>query len=317
MVAQSVQMIKIFYCYAHEDDALREQLARHLSPLRRLRYITGWFDRDIRAGMDWEQERETHLHTADIILLLISADFFASDYCYTVEMQQALERHRAGTACVIPILLRPVEWESTPIGKLIALPGNKIPVTQWVDQDKAWLDIVQGIREVIRKLLPKQLLSLEDIDILYPEQGPLSGQTLGNRYLLGELIGEGGFAQVYKARHLQMQRQQAIKVLLERHFRKQEFRDRFLREAQTVASLDHPSIIHLDDFWLEASQAYLVMPFISGGTLQGILQKQQGFLEPDQIVFYLEQICAALEYAHKRGVAHLDLKPQNLLIHED
>jgi serine/threonine protein kinase/Flp pilus assembly protein TadD len=309
--------IKIFYCYAHEDDALRKQLASHLSPLRRLRDITGWFDRNIKAGAEWEQESTEQLESANIILLLISADFMASDYCYTVEMTRALERHREGTACVIPILLRPVEWERTPLGMLSPLPTNRMPVTQWANPDAAWLNIVQGISKIVRKLLPKQHLSLQDAAILYAEQGPLSGQTIGEKYLLGKLVGEGGFSQVYKAQHLLIQRQQAIKVLLERHFRKQEFRDRFLREAQTVAFLDHPHIIHLDDFWVEASQAYLVMPFMSGGTLQDVLEKQQGFLERDQIVFYLEHICTALDYAHKQGIVHLDLKPLNLLVHED
>jgi len=90
MAIQPVHTIKIFYCYAHEDDALREQLARHLSPLQRLRYITAWFDRDIQAGTDWEHEIETHLDTASIILLLVSADFIASNYCYSMEMQRAL-----------------------------------------------------------------------------------------------------------------------------------------------------------------------------------------------------------------------------------
>lgn len=160
MSLQAIHPIKVFYCYAHEDDALREQLARHLSPLRRLRDITGWFNRDIQAGTDWEQESEAQMHTASIILLLISADFMASDYCYTVEMKRALDRHRAGTACVIPILLRSVEWERTPLGGLLPLPGNKKPVTQWADQDEAWLNVVQGIGEIIRKLLPKQHLSL-------------------------------------------------------------------------------------------------------------------------------------------------------------
>ena len=282
MGIQSIQPIKIFYCYAHEDDALREQLARHLSPLRRLRDITGWFDHDIQAGADWKREREAQMDAASIILLLISADFMASDYCYTVEMRRALERHRTGTACVIPILLRPVEWEKTSLGGLSPLPSNKRPVTQWADQDEAWLNVVQGISEVVRKLLPKQHLSFRDAELLYPEHGPLSGQVVGNKYLLGELLGEGGFAQVYQAWHLQIKRQQAIKVLLERYFRKPAFRDRFLREAQIVASLEHHSIIHLDDFWVEAPQAYLVMPFVSGGTLQDVLDKRQGFLDQDR-----------------------------------
>jgi serine/threonine protein kinase len=148
------------------------------------------------------------------------------------------------------------------------------------------------------------------------EQGPLSGQTVGGKYVLGELLGEGGFGVVYKAHHSHLQRQQAIKILLERLFQKQAFRERFLHEAQIVAALDHPNIIHTDDFWVEPSRAYLVMPFIKGGTLQDVLRKQQKFLELEQIVFYLEHICAALDYAHANGVAHLDLKPLNLLVHD-
>lgn len=149
------------------------------------------------------------------------------------------------------------------------------------------------------------------------KQGPLSGQKLANKYLLGDLLGEGGFGAVYKAQHLQLRRQQAIKILLENLFSKSNFRDRFLREAQTVAALDHPYIVHVDDFWIEATQAYLVMPFIGRGTLQDILQKQQHLLELDQVASYLGYICTALDYAHQHGVVHLDLKPLNLLVHED
>ncbi len=157
----------------------------------------------------------------------------------------------------------------------------------------------------------------EEKEACMAKQGPLSGQTIGEKYVLGELLGEGGFGVVYKAHHLHLQRLQALKILLERHFQKSEFRERFLREAQTVATLDHPNIIHLDDFGLESARAYLVMPFIRGGTFQGILRKQQSPLRPEQIVSYLEHICAALDYAHAKGVVHLDLKPLNLLVRDD
>src|SRR6266849_6391413 len=172
MRAELVSTIKIFYCYAHEDDDFREQLVRHLSPLQRLRQITGWFDRNIQAGTDWEQEVGTHLDSSSIILLLISADFIASDYCYTIEMKLALEKHKAGTACVIPIILRPVAWEETPIGGLPALPTGKKPITKWANRDEAWLNVVQGISEVVRTLLPKQILSPQETGILYPELKP-------------------------------------------------------------------------------------------------------------------------------------------------
>jgi hypothetical protein len=169
MVVQPVHTIKVFFCYAHEDDDLRKQLVNQLSYLRRLRYITGWFDRDIQAGTDWEHEIETRLDAASIILLLISADFIASDYCYTVEMQRALEKQKAGTAHVIPIILRPVAWEETPIGELETLPTGKKPVTQWADRDEAWLNVAQGIRELVKTLLSRQSLSPLETMILNPD----------------------------------------------------------------------------------------------------------------------------------------------------
>ncbi|HZU69745.1 MAG TPA: serine/threonine-protein kinase [Ktedonobacteraceae bacterium] len=146
-------------------------------------------------------------------------------------------------------------------------------------------------------------------------QGPLSGQRLGNKYLLGELLGSGGFGDVYKAQNLYLNRPQAIKVLLEKHFSDVSFCQRFIREAQTLAGLSHPNILPVYDFELEGNRAFLVMPFISGGTLHDIL-KQRGQLNLQETENYLTQICAALDYAHARNVVHLDLKPLNLL-HQD
>lgn len=147
------------------------------------------------------------------------------------------------------------------------------------------------------------------------ESGPLSNQTLGGKYVLGELLGQGGFGAVYQARYMLLNRRQAVKILLEQHFTSPKFRERFIREAQTLASLDHPNIVHVDDFGFEGSRAYLVMPYIGGGSLQTILRR--GPLPLADAARYLEQICAALDYAHARSVAHLDLKPLNLLVHED
>jgi serine/threonine protein kinase len=149
------------------------------------------------------------------------------------------------------------------------------------------------------------------------KQGPLSGQTLGGKYLLGEMLGKGGFGAVYQAENQLLHRQQAVKVLLEEHFSDEKFRDRFLREARTLAALDHANIVHVDDIGLEGSLIYLVMPYISGGTLQDLLKARSGPLGLDEVTRYLEQICSALGYAHAQGIAHLDLKPLNLLVHRD
>ena len=149
MIAEPTQPVEIFYSYAHEDERLRKQLENHLSSLKQEGLITGWYDRDIRAGTKWASEIEAHLNSARIILLLVSPAFMASEYCTSIEMKRALEREEAGKAHVIPIILRHVDWQRSPIGKLQALPKDAKPVTDWPNRDRAFVDIVKGIRKTI------------------------------------------------------------------------------------------------------------------------------------------------------------------------
>lgn len=144
--------IDLFYSYAHEDEALRDQLNTHLALLKKQGIIHDWYDKDINAGHVREKEIDAHLQSARIILLLISPDFMASDYCYGVEMQKALARHEAGEAVVIPIILRPCDWETAPFSVLKALPKQAEPVTMWTNIDAAFTDIAKGIRNVIKNL---------------------------------------------------------------------------------------------------------------------------------------------------------------------
>ena len=143
--------IEVFYSYSHVDEELRIQLENHLTILRRKEVITDWHDRKIDAGREWEGEIDAHLNTAHIILLLISSDFIASDYCYNVEMMRAMERHNAGEARVIPVILRSVDWQGAPFGTLQALPQDAVPVTRWEDQDEAFTNITEGIRKVVEE----------------------------------------------------------------------------------------------------------------------------------------------------------------------
>jgi hypothetical protein len=152
VATQSPQAIEIFYSYAHEDEELRDKLVNHLASLKRQRVITEWHDRKISAGAEWAGEIDKHLDTAQIILLLISDAFMASDYCFDVEVKRAMERHTGGEAVVIPIILRPVDWEGTPFSKLQGLPTDAKPVTTWTDRDEAFLNIAKGIRKVVAKL---------------------------------------------------------------------------------------------------------------------------------------------------------------------
>ncbi len=148
--------MEIFCCYAREDQPLLLKLKKHLTPLQREGLITLRADINISAGTKWEQEVHHYLNTAQIILLLISPDFMSSDYCYSVEMQRALERHERGEARVIPVILRTVPWRKTPLGKLQALPKDANPITRWPDQDEALNDVSERLREVVEASLVEE-----------------------------------------------------------------------------------------------------------------------------------------------------------------
>ncbi|HEY1352418.1 MAG TPA: tetratricopeptide repeat protein [Ktedonobacteraceae bacterium] len=154
---EPARVIEVFYSYAHEDEELRQRLQTHLGVLKYQELITDWHDRDIRAGEEWARQLQVHLDTADIILLLISPDFLNSAYINSVEMKRALERHNAGEARVIPIILVPVYWQDTPFSKLQILPKDGQPVKsgRWNNLDEAFAHIAEGISKVIKELPAK------------------------------------------------------------------------------------------------------------------------------------------------------------------
>ena len=113
--------INIYLAYTHEDEKLLRELESHLAPLKRSMQIEVWHNRMISPGTSWQQEIEAHLDTADIILLLVSPAFMASDYGYSIEMQRAMQRHMEGKTRVIPIILRPTDWHNSPFGLLLRI----------------------------------------------------------------------------------------------------------------------------------------------------------------------------------------------------
>ncbi len=143
----------MFCSYAHRDRIFRDQLALHLELLHRNGLIASWHDGLVRAGQEWSPQILKNLELADLILLLVSADFIASDYCYNVEMRRALERHDEGTARVIPVLIRDVDWKDAPFGKLQALPKNSKPVRHWLHRDSAWRNVAEVIRATVIEIL--------------------------------------------------------------------------------------------------------------------------------------------------------------------
>jgi hypothetical protein len=155
--------VSISFCYAHEDETLLKQLKAHLRPLQRQGLITVWYDRDISAGTEWEQHIKEQLSSAQIILLLVSPDFMDSDYCYGIEMQRALERHRRGEARVIPVIMHPVYWQGEPLGKLQALPTDGKPVMSalWHSIDEAFFDVKKAFAQSLRYLAHSLFLPLK------------------------------------------------------------------------------------------------------------------------------------------------------------
>jgi hypothetical protein len=144
--------IRVFYSYSHRDEPHRNRLEDHLTVLRRNGLIENWHDRKIGAGNDWQGTIDANLEAADVILLLVSSDFLASDYCYDVEMKRAMERHKQGSAKVIPVILRDCHWQAAPFGKLQALPTDGRAVTSWGNRDEAFTDIAKGICDQVQQM---------------------------------------------------------------------------------------------------------------------------------------------------------------------
>lgn len=141
--------LQIFIAYARKDSDLLEELRIHLKPLERTRRATIWYDGEIEPGAVWEEAIKKNLHAADIILLLVSAQAIASDYFYEKEMTDALERHEIGEARVIPLVIKPCRWQSTPLSKLQALPKDGKPISTWIDRDEAWDNAVEALLKII------------------------------------------------------------------------------------------------------------------------------------------------------------------------
>jgi hypothetical protein len=158
-------MSKAFISYSHRDEKALDRLHTHLAMLRRSNLITAWYDREILAGGDVDREVASNLADSDLFLALVSPDFLASNYCYEREMEIALKRHEDGSLRVVPIILEPCDWQSSPLGKLKALPKDGKPISTWTNENVAYLDVVTELRrlsETPRKIQRDGAAKLED-----------------------------------------------------------------------------------------------------------------------------------------------------------
>jgi hypothetical protein len=148
----AAETIRLMCSYSHTDEPLWKELKEHLSPLYRQGLIRLWDDRCIDPGTHWEEQIYQALANADIIILFVSSSFIASEFCYSNELSKAMARDDAGQCRVIPVIVRDAAWKEMSFGRLQALPKNGAPVTSYTRQDEAWLQVAEGIRQVVEKL---------------------------------------------------------------------------------------------------------------------------------------------------------------------
>ncbi len=149
-------MTTLVFSYSHVDEALRNELENHLSPLKRMGKITTWHDRRIVPGQNFESQIDLYFSQAEVVLLLISSDFIASDYCYQVEMTNALARHERGEAVVIPVILRECAWHQLPFGHLLAATTDGKPVTKFASHDEGYVQVVNAVARALENMAAKR-----------------------------------------------------------------------------------------------------------------------------------------------------------------
>jgi hypothetical protein len=183
-VTASHQPLSLFISYVLKDESYLCELEIHLKALVRQKLIASWSRKNLMPGTEAQTETIQKLKTSDIILIMISPDLIGSDTFWEVEMPIALERHHQLDSVVIPILLRSVYWQETPIAQLQILPRNKIPVQTWDDPDVAYACIVAEIREVVGEIYQKRVDGFKYQSFLTEK---LEGKYLINDHLRKEL----------------------------------------------------------------------------------------------------------------------------------
>jgi HEAT repeat protein len=147
---------RVFYSYSHKDADLRERLGTYLVPLKQQSKISEWHDRKIEPGANWNTEINAQLDSANLILLLVSADFLASEYCFGAEVERALVRLKRGEVKVVPVLLKPCLWEESRFSELQIIPRDAKAITSWSSVDEAFRDVAGEIRRLVSDPAPTQ-----------------------------------------------------------------------------------------------------------------------------------------------------------------
>lgn len=333
--------VNLFFSYSHKDEALRDELAAHLALLRRQGVIRDWHARCVGAGDDWQGVVDEHLDRADVVLVLVSADFLASDYCYDVELRRVVERSARGEALLIPVILRACDWSGAPFGARRALPRDARPVTSWPNRDEAWNDVATSIRVAVAQLAqkppaaepPKAPSALPIAPAQWVAEPALASGSVVGPYVLREVLGSGGSGVAYRARHTTLGGWACVKILYPLGADPGPVGAAMARAVRGLRALDHPHIVRVHDFGaVELSGGksfYLAMDLVRGKPLR--TWSNDLAADPRASDERLRLACAlasAMSAAHgctyideigfeQRGILHADLKPENILVRED
>ncbi len=143
--------MKAFISYSHADELALKVFVKHLAMLKREKLLSEWFDQEILAGGRIDAEISKNLESCELFVPLLSPDFLASNYCYEREMIVAIEREEAGKLQIVPIVVQPCDWLSSPVQRYKALPKDSKPVSDWTNENTAWLNVITELRRLLER----------------------------------------------------------------------------------------------------------------------------------------------------------------------
>jgi hypothetical protein len=190
------ELCHVFVSYSHRDEVERERLDVHLAPLAREGLIDLWCNRVITPGSDWQRDIARELDAADIFILLVSADFIASMFCFEKELETALWRQRQGRVRIIPVLVKPADFANLPFGRYQALPRDLRPVITWENPDAAWVEVARGVREAVEEIYRARTVLPSPRESVDRNSGrSLLGQQLTEYYGASNCVVDGTVAE--------------------------------------------------------------------------------------------------------------------------
>jgi hypothetical protein len=149
--------MKAFISYSHQDTQSLDLLHKHLTQLQREGAITAWTDNEIMVGGNLNQDISSALTSSNLFIALLSPDYIASDYCYEKEFQRAIELNEQGKIIIVPVILEPCDWLSTPFQAFKAVPRDGKAIATWENKNTAFLEVIQSIRKLVSSKGPSGL----------------------------------------------------------------------------------------------------------------------------------------------------------------